>query len=466
MVNCMAFIGRKSELEFLNSAYKRGGFQFVPIYGRRRIGKTELILQFIKDKKAIYFVATSGTKNENIERFKVAAKEIIDLSFIRNEWEDIFEYMAKNIKEEVILAIDEFPYLVDSERGLSSIFQKSVDEYLKSSNIFLILCGSSLSMMWKEVLAYKAPLYGRRTGQIELKPFRFPEVMEFTGKGIEDSLRIYSVCGGVPAYLKEFQSNKGLFDNIKEKILARGSVLNEEALFLMRQEFREPKVYMSILSALSLGMNSLGKIISFCGFRDKAGIVPYLHNLESLHYIKRELPVTESLRSKKGNYVITDNYFSFWFRFVRPNESLADENPNDAIKLIKKDFDLYVSKIFENVCRSELISIIPSRFSAIGRWWGKTPDGVEEIDIVAFNGETKDILFAECKWKNKEMKIKDFFSLVAKADHVEWNKGKRTESFALFSRNGFDKKLIEYARENRILLYTIRDIDAHFAGRL
>lgn len=456
------FVGRKQEIEFLSKAYEKDGFEFIPIYGRRRVGKTELILQFIKNKKAVYFLATSGTKNENIERFKAAAKNVIDLSFIRNEWEDIFEYIAKNTSERLVIAIDEFPYLVESEQGLSSIFQKIMDEHLKNSKIFLILCGSSLSMMWKEVLEYKAPLYGRRTGQIELKPFRFKEVMEFTGKGFEDSLKIYSVCGGVPAYLNEFQEKKELFELIKEKILSRNSVLNEETLFLLRQEFREPKVYMSILSALSLGLNSLGKIIAFCGFKDKAGIVPYLHNLESLHYIKRELPVTESPRTKKGIYLINDKFFSFWFRFVRPNESIIEENPEEAIKLIKKDFEMHVSRIFENVCKEAVPLMMPAKFQAIGKWWGKTPNNSEEIDIVALNEGTKEILFAECKWMNRKTKLKDFFDLKAKIEYVDWNKEKRKDVFALFSRNGFERKLVEYAEQNKIFLYDLKDLEKCF----
>ncbi|HEC89868.1 MAG TPA: ATP-binding protein, partial [Thermoplasmatales archaeon] len=326
------FVDRKEELDILEKKFMEKQFHFFPIYGRRRVGKTELIKQFIKDKKAIYFLATSGSKRENIERFKEAAKEIIDISFVTESWREIFEYLSKHLEEKTIIVIDEFPYLVETEKGLSSIFQYIVDMYLSNTNNFLILCGSSLGMMYKEVLGYRAPLYGRRTGQLEISPLSFKESAGFfKDKKIREKIEIYSICGGVPAYLKEFMENKNIFTLIKEKILSKGSPLLEEIPFILRQEFREPKTYMSILSAISLGNRNLGKIVNYCGFQSKTGIMPYLYNLENLGYIKRELPVTEKPRSKRGLYFISDNYFDFWFKFIRRNMSLIEIDIRKAL---------------------------------------------------------------------------------------------------------------------------------------
>ncbi len=434
------FINRETELNALERRYKEKGFEFIPIYGRRRVGKTELILQFIKNKKAIYFLATSGSKKENITRFKQAASHIIDLSLVRDDWESIFEYIKDKVKDRLVIVIDEFPYLVETQKGLSSIFQRIIDTILKDTNIFLILCGSSLSMMYKEVLSYKAPLYGRRTGQIYLDALKFKDVIKFfPNKNLEEIIKIYSICGGIPAYLKEFVGNKNVFSLIKEKILEKDAVLREEPVFLLRMEFRDPKTYSSILTAISLGNRTLGKIINYCGFPNKTGIMPYLQNLEYLEYVKREVPITETLRSKKGLYFIKDNFFDFWFKFVRPNLSLLEQDVNSVIEIIKENFENHVSFIFENVCKEMMFYLRPIDFTKIGRWWHKD----NEIDIVAINEKTKEILFAECKWQNKVNAEKIVKKLSEKSKFVKWHNEKRKESFAIFAKS-FSKRIKEW----------------------
>ncbi len=448
------FIDREFELEALERRYKQKGFQFIPIYGRRRIGKTELILHFINNKKSIYFLATAGSKKENIENFKEAAKNVIDLSFIADDWKSIFEYIAKNARERIVIAIDEFPYLLEAERGLSSIFQYIIDRYLQNTNIFLILCGSSLGMMYRDVLNYKAPLYGRRTGQLEIAPLRFKDVVKFfENKSIEEIIKIYSICDGIPAYLKEFTEDKNLFRLMREKVLERDAVLREEVPFLLRQEFRDPKTYMSILSAISLGHRSLGKIINYCGFSNKPGIMPYLYTLEYLKYIRREVPITETLRSKKGLYFIRDNFFDFWFKFVRKNLSLIDVDIHAAICEIKKTFNAHVGFVFEKVCREFLIESKIFGFTNIGRWWHKD----KEIDIVGLNDQTKQILFAECKWQEKLNPKPILESLTEKSRYVQWHNENRREYFAIFAKS-FSKKPEDF--EGRpVFCFDLRDLE-------
>ncbi len=448
------FINREAELKSLEERYKKNSFEFIPIYGRRRVGKTELILQFIKNKKSIYFLATAGTKRENIERFKVASSHLIDLSSIKEDWEAIFEYLKNHIKERAIIVIDEFPYLIETEKGLSSIFQAIVDLHLKDSKTFLILSGSSLSMMYKEVLTYRAPLYGRRTGQIHLKQLRFKDVVKFFNKPLEEIIKIYSVCGGVPAYLNEFRENKNLFSLIKEKILNKNSILKEEVPFLLRQEFRNPKVYMAIISAMAMGYRNLGKIINYCGFESKTGIMPYLNSLEYLDYIRREIPITEKQRSKKGLYFISDNFFGFWFRFVRANQSIIEQDVNKGLEKIKKDFISHVSFVFEYVCKEFLWETKLKRkvfdFEKIGRWWYKD----KEIDIVALNEKTREILFTECKWKDKVNAEKVLRELKEKSKYVQWHNDNRKESFAIFAKS-FKRKI----KEKNVFLFDLKDLE-------
>lgn len=450
------FCNRKEELSFLNEKHESGKFQFIPIYGRRRIGKTELILQFIKDKRAIYFLATAGTKKENIGRFKAAARHLVDLSLVRDDWEAIFEYIKKNLGEGVVIVIDEFPYLVEAEEGLSSIFQASVDLHLKDSNLFLILCGSSLSMMYRDVLGHKAPLYGRRTGQIHLKELRFKDVTDFFEKPLDETIKIYAICGGVPAYLNEFGEKKPLFQLVEEKILAKNAVLREEVPSLLRQEFRDPKVYMAILSAISLGFRNLGKIVNYCGFENKTGIMPYLYALESLGHVRREVPVTEGARSRKGLYYINDKFFEFWFKFVRRNYDLVEQDTGKAMEKIKPEFEGHVGLVFEHVCKEVLLGSDVPTFTKVGKWWHKD----REIDIVALNEVKKQILFAECKWQSKVDAEKVLQDLREKAELVGWHRDKREEHYAVFAKS-FRKEI----REPNVVLFDLEQLGRIFGVR-
>ena len=451
------FIDRDAELKALEKRYKRRGFEFIPVYGRRRVGKTELILRFIKGKKAVYFLASAASKKENIQRFKQAARQVIDLSSVKDDWESIFSYLKRNIDERLVIVIDEFPYLLDTEKGVSSIFQRIIDLTLQDSNIFLILCGSSLGMMYKEVLSYKAPLYGRRTGQIHLKPLRFEHALEFfPNKSLEEVVNIYSICGGMPAYLKEFRSDKPLFSLIREKVLEKDAVLRDEVPFILRMEFRDPKTYSSILSAIALGNKTLGKIINYCGFQNRTGIMPYIYTLEQLEYLERQVPITEPLRSKKSLYVIKHNFFEFWFKFIMPNLSMLEQDVEAVVKSIKKDFNSYVSFKFEHVCREALFYIKPFAFTKIGKWWFKD----KEIDIVALNDQKKEILFAECKWQsnvNAERIVKD---LAEKAKFVQWFNNERKESFAVFAKS-FKKRLNSFEGKP-VYCFDLKDLEKVF----
>jgi len=449
----ITFIDREQELRSLEERHASGKFECIPLYGRRRVGKTELILQFIKNKKAIYFLATSGTKKENIERFKAATKPVIDLSLLKDDWETIFEYIKRNLKGRAIIVLDEFPYLIETEKGLSSIFQAIIDLHLKDSGIFLIISGSSLGMMYKEVLSYRAPLYGRRTGQIHLHPMRFKDVTKFFDKPFKEIVEIYAVCGGVPAYLNEFREKKPIFRLIEEKILKRDSILREEVQFLLREELREPKVYMAILSSLSLGHRRLGKIINYCGFSSKTGITPYLRTLDSLGYIKREVPITESQRSKKGLYFLNDNFFNFWLRFVRANLDIIEQDPKEGIAEIKKEFNGHVGFIFEDVCRQFLWEIredLPFDFNKLGRWWHRD----KEIDLLALGD--KKVMFVECKWQDRVDGKKLLQELKEKAKSVTWENEKRKEHFCIIAKSFATK-------DEDAIFFDLKDMEKAFS---
>jgi len=240
----LKFINRNEELEFLEERYRRKNFEFFVIYGRRRVGKTELIKNFLKDKKNIYFLSDKSGTERNVERFKKKIAEYFNEPVIAtNDIEEVFSYFVERIDEKVVIVFDEFSYLLEKDDAISSIFQVICDELLKGKNIFLILCGSSISMMESEALSSKSPLYGRKTGHIKLIPIRFRYFKDFfPNNKIEKNIEFYAILDGIPFYLEKFSDKKSVFENIKEQILDKKGGLYEEVEFLLKEELREPDI--------------------------------------------------------------------------------------------------------------------------------------------------------------------------------------------------------------------------------
>ena len=457
----MKFVNRKEELDILNRFYEEDTFQFIPIYGRRRIGKTRLIQEFIKGKQALYFLADSVAEQEQLKNIGREVGDFFSDTFLIErgfaDWYQLFEYLKKNVRERTLLVIDEFPYLVNSNKAISSIFQKGIDQYLKNANLFLVLMGSSIGMMEREVLFHKAPLYGRRTGALELKEMEFGSLKAFfPKKNMEELVSIYGVLGAVPAYLEKLNPEQDIFHNIEELILNRGTFLYNEVEYLLREELREPRNYFVILRSIAQGKRKLAEIINDTGF-EKSLLSRYLEILRGLRLVEKEVPVTEKYpdKSKLGLYTIHDRFFEFWFKYVFPNRSkLEIGRGKEVLRVIKETFDQHLSFVFEDVCKQycmELMSEGRIRFSSIGRWWQKN----EEIDLVAVDEENKGIYFGEAKWSKKPVGVDILDGLKRKAALVEWNKAKRKETYMLFSRTGFTDALRERADKEAVLLISV-----------
>lgn len=453
----MRFVNRKTELKILENLYRDDKFHFIPIYGRRRIGKTRLVQEFIKGKPAIYFLADSVAEHEQLRNLgREVGVFFEDILAQRgfDDWHQFFDYLKRSIKKKTILVIDEFPYLVNSNKGISSIFQKGIDEYLKDTKLFLILMGSSVGMMEKEVLFYKAPLYGRRTGSLEMKEMAFGSLKEFfPKKGMDERVSIYGVIGTIPAYLEKLDPEKDIFHNVEEHILNKGTFLHNEVEYLLREELREPRNYFVILRSIAQGKRKLSEIINDTGF-EKSLLSRYLEILRSLRFVEKEVPVTEihPEKSKLGLYRIHDRFFEFWFKYVFSNRSkLEIGKSGEVLRMIKETFDQHLSFAFEDVCKQHCLELMREGsiwFSSIGRWWQKN----EEIDIVALNDENREIYFGEAKWSRKPVGIDILNDLKRKAVLVEWYREKRKEHFMLFSRSGFTDALKDRAKKEGVLL--------------
>lgn len=448
------FIGREKELNALDKLYKSDKFEFIVIYGRRRVGKTELMNQFIGDKKSIYFMGVESNEKQNLENF---SNSIIEFSSgIQAEtsfasFQAALEYVFRLAqKERMILAIDEYPYVARSSKSLASTLQLLIDKYKDTSKLMLILCGSSMSYMEDHVLAYKAPLYGRRTAQMKILPFDFEESCRyFNNLSDEDKALIYGIVGGTPQYLLQMSDKLSVEENIKNTYLNPMSFLYEEPVNLLKQEVREPAIYTAIITAIATGHTRMSEISTKVG-EDTNVCSNYLKNLMSLGIVQREIPYGEKA-SRKSVYSIEDNMFCFWYRFVMDNNSIIARGAADMVyKRIEPQLSNYMGRVFEEICKQYLwkqllAGNVPVEFVSLGRWWGNDPiqKSQAEIDIMG-EQDSESALFAECKWRNERVDTDILETLVRRSKLFRYTK----VHYYLFSKSGFTKGCAEKAAES------------------
>ena len=469
------FVNRHQELEPLERMFQSEVAEFFVLYGRRRIGKTELLLQFCKNKRSIYFLASQMKEQDHLQQLTETARHVINDPLLQslafNDWESALIYFAQQAQEErLILVLDEFQYLCEDNAALPSLIQRFWDLHGKNSKLFLILCGSQVGFMEREVLAGKLSLYRQCTGQLQLMPLSYRDsgyfFSEYTAR---EKLTAYSILGGIPAYLNRFalsalnrssDAPQEVFErHIKAEFLTSQGYLYNEMNFLLRTELREPRTYASILQAMAMDVGRLGRIAH------RAGISPtdankYLSVLRELGLVRRETPITEPTpqKSKKGLYKIMDNYLKFWFRFVLPNRSLIESGNTDMVyqRIIVPHFPLYMGRIFENICRQyverhwkEKLKVPPKR---IGGHWGP---GLE-IDILTENVD-KSHWFGECKWRKGLVGENILNRLIENATKVpdQWQHDPR---YVLFSVDGFTDALKQRAKKKNIVLIEVNDL--------
>ena len=447
------FVDREEEIKAIKAKLKSKNFELIIIFGRRRVGKTRLVLECVKGRYYIYYLAT---EKNNISKFKSEVEKSIPIiKHAKEDWEAIFNFL----KDKTII-IDEFPNILREDRAALSEFQKIVDTILTPTRTKLILLGSSISMMKSKILSYKSPLYGRSTSILELKPLKFAQIRKFFENAeIEELVKIYGFAGGVPFYLQRIDKLP-FFSWLKEEIEKPDSFLRYEVDILLRMEFEDYYTYKEILEAIALGKTKLNEIREYV--KVKGEITKYLKNLIRVGFVKREAPITKKRRSKKGRYYINDNFLRFWFRFIYPNLSSIEERIFD-INLIKSDYPRYLGAVFEEICKEFLVEMIRRKkmpyFNKIGKEWGSIPEKKEafEIDIVALNERTKEILFSECKWKDKVNALKIAKELADKTEYVQWHNERRKEKFAIFAKS-FSRKIEEY-EGRKVYCFDLRDLE-------
>lgn len=460
------FVGRHQELEQLNQAYQENNFQFTVIYGRRRIGKTSLINEFLKDKKAIYYVALEENAEDNLKRFSDA------ISIFKNtdqggkekfaDFEECFKEITRLAqKQRVILVIDEFPYLAKAYPTISSMLQSYIDHEFKETNLFLILCGSSMSFMERQVLGYQSPLYGRRTLALKLEPFKLSEAHEMLPKlSKEGAFIINTVCGGVPQYLSYMSDSMSVADNIKKNFLTKSGRLFDEPNNLLQQELRDPTNYNSIINAIASGASKHSKIAQSAHLQT-GPLTTYLNNLIDLGIVEKKLPVTEQKKSKSKNivYRICDGMFRFWYTFVGKQTDLIERGLTDlAWVKVQKGLSDFMGPEFEKYSQDFMWSqdmnekIVPNPFIHLGNWWGtdKRTHQQVELDIVGFSDDERDGYFGECKWKNEPISRSVLEKLITNSEIFKYP----IKHYYLFSKSGFTDSCQELAEKINCQLFT------------
>ncbi len=452
------FVDRDAELDHLTDCYDSDRAEFVVIYGRRRLGKSELVRQSIADRAdAVYYQAVESTASNQLEQFvDTAVTQFPALQNVRRDWEALFEALGE---QDAIVVIDEFPFLIQDDDALPSRIQRVWDLTLQETAMTLVLVGSSISVMEENVLSGSAPLYGRRTATIDLAPLSVVDARQFfPAYDPETAIAAWSIYGGTPYYLQTIDPDEPLRVNVQASILSERGLLYSEPEFLLRTELRQPNTYFSILRALAHGRHAPNEIAGMAGV-ESGSLSTYLQKLRRLRLVERHLPVTESsTTSKRGRYRIAAPLFRFWFRFVYGNQDQLRLLGDDAYdELVAPELADYVSPLFERLCQRALPDLVDRQFRDVGQWWFRE----HELDVLGLTEEG--LVAGECTFTSQPVSEGVLVDLERTAANVRWSAAPPDGDtlYVLFSRSGYtdDLERVAAARDD-VALFGLSDLFA------
>lgn len=456
----MNFFDRQDELRALAAAYREPGGSLFILYGRRRLGKTTLLRRFAQGRPAVYHMADRAAEAD-ARRFLAAsmARGLSEPTLGQAEYPDWYALLSAYERfrpaQKSVLILDEYQYLAEVQPGFSSFLQRWWDEHWKSAPVMIVLCGSALSMMYRETLSRSSPLYGRRTGQWLLRPLRFKDVARFfEGRPAREVAALWSLTGGVPYYAELAAARSSFRKALRELVLSRNGPLYSEARFLLQEEVTRPNVYWSLLHAIGSGVCRISEL-SGCLGTPSNQLTRYLSVLQDLGLVVREVPVDEKnpARSKKGLYHIADSFLHLWFGCVAPYESLLEFGRIDeAENSMSERLMHHQAWAFERICRQG-VEDLASRFGAVrvGRFW----DRQTEIDVVAVDADNRPVFAGECKWRRRPLGLN---ALREHRGKVQRTWPDASPRLGLFSGGGFTSALQRKAAEQGVLLFRTGDL--------
>lgn len=454
------FVNREEELGVLQSRFESDTAELFVIYGRRRLGKSALVREAIRNRdEAVYWQATEETPDAQLANFVEAAHETFPVvEDIKRDWEALLRVLGR---QDATVVLDEFPYLIESDDAIPSKIQRVWDLHLEDTAMTLVLVGSAISIMEEKVLGGGSPLYGRRTGTIDLPPLALEDArLLYPGDDPDSIIQTWGVFGGTPYYLQALSPSASLPENVQSHVLSEHGVLHNEPEFLLRTEFgiREPQTYYTILRAIATGKREANEIADFAGV-DSNRLGSYLSKLGRLRLVERDIPITANPNAtRKSRYRLKEPLFRFWFRYVYGQQDKLVQLGDDAYEhLVGPTFTEYMGSMFEIVCQEALPSLIPKTYHGIGYWWHKR----HELDVVGL-GDDGTLVAGECKYTTREMTEGDLADLERSTAHVEWTPpdgGSPEYHYCCFCRSGFSDGLQQVADErDDVSLFTPDEI--------
>ena len=464
------FIGRKKELKLLEELYNSQKFEMLILRGRIKVGKSYLLNHFSKkyQNNTVFFTADKSAEKSNVKSFCEELNNVLKFGTFLNSfetWKDVFSFFKDiELKQRLVIIIDEFTYLHSTNPAFDSILQNAIDRVLKQKNVFLILCGSEVSTIEDIIDDSTKPLYGRKTAELKLEPFSYLEAKEFFPKySNEEALTVYSILGGTPLYLSLFDDSLSIRENIIKNCLSTTGYLFNEVENLLRMELKETSFYKNIMLAINSGASNLNTIRDKVG-EDSAKISKYISVLINLGYIKKEIPCGEKDRIRNTLYSISDNYFAFYFAFIFKHRNILNGFISPEIfyekEMTNEKLNAFIGKRFEDICKAYLkqqfyLGKMPFYPQEIGRWWGNNPilKKQEEIDILALDDENA--IICECKYTNEKFDLKQLKDLEQSALCIN----KENKSFIIFSKSGVTTKVEELIiDDSNYKVLTIEDL--------
>lgn len=469
------FIGRQRELESLQRFYDKDGIGMTVIYGRRRIGKSTLITEFIKDKKAIFYTATKVGRERNLELFSRQVvsfffNEEMEVSF--HSLEAVFDFIGKNSSDEkILLVIDELPYWAEKDEALLSILQKYIDTIWQAKNIKIILCGSALSFMENKVLSEKSPLFGRRDSQIKLEPFNYFDAAKFVPEfSARDKAICYGITGGVAKYLSLIDPLKSIDENIIRLFFETDGYLYDETRNLLTQEFSDITLVNNIIEQVASGQNTVNAIATKLG--EKTPTILYsLEKLMNVGLVEKKRCITEEKNKKKTQYVLKDYMFKFWYEFIPKATSVIEIGQGEMYynKVVRPELSSFMGAVFEEMCRyytlqEGILGKFGGFITQVGMWWGtemlSDQDGKKyvqsaDIDVVGVDEKTKKVVVGECKFKNEKIDKKVYDTLVRRGNMLKVKY--HIQKYLLFSLSGFSE-WYDLLQDDDVILVTLEQM--------
>ncbi|HOU15356.1 MAG TPA: ATP-binding protein [Anaerolineae bacterium] len=463
------FINREQELAWFEERYWSSKAEFIVLTGRRRVGKTALLAEFATAKPGVYFLAYLDSAEMLLRNLSASLWEAEHgagaVTGSYGSWLGLFQAVGRLAAERrFVLILDEYPYLADAGERLASVIQKLWDETLQYSHVFLVLCGSYMSVMERDVLNRDAPLYGRRTAQLTLRPLTPGQMRDFLpGRSPVELIEAYALTGGMPAYLAELHPERSLWTNLSHTAFDPANILYHDGLTLLRDEMRDPRHYAAVLRAIANGYHTLSAIAQEAGV-ERSSLTAYLSTLQGAGYVERRVPVgiAPTAQRQRGTWHIADPYIRFWGRYILPYTGAIEKGQGAGLveQVLRPTWEQFVAIAWEDVVRAAVYDLTARATpgfwpEVVGSWW----DVGHQIDLAAVSYQQRVAWLGEAKWRNEPMNLQDLDNLQRRARAWQGNATGWRLYYPLFSRSGFTAPLRERAAgDPDVLLFTPEDV--------